>query len=171
MRVTTRVLRETRATYQGLYQQARYRLQIQSLSGLVPFKDITELLGNHSVLDPPDPIPNSEVKRYCADDSVGSPHVKVGHCQAFIPKPRYFIVSGFFYARNDFLPLGVVRSSFSDSGCFSQFRRSGSRCCGTGDRPIDTARDSRLPVALWIGSGIDWQRVHRRPVVPGLGGG
>ena len=40
------------------------------------------LLGNHSVLDPPDPIPNSEVKWICADDSVGSPHVKVGHCQA-----------------------------------------------------------------------------------------
>ena len=45
---------------------------------------ITGLLGNHSVLDPPDPIPNSEVKRNRADDSVGSPHVKVGHCQALI---------------------------------------------------------------------------------------
>ena len=44
------------------------------------------LLGNNSVLDPPDPIPNSEVKWNCADDSVGSPHVKVGHCQALIPK-------------------------------------------------------------------------------------
>ena len=44
------------------------------------------LLGNYSVLDPPDPIPNSEVKRNCADDSVGFPHVKVGHCQAVIPK-------------------------------------------------------------------------------------
>ena len=42
----------------------------------------TSLLGNNSVLDPPDPIPNSEVKWNCADDSVGSPHVKVGHCQA-----------------------------------------------------------------------------------------
>ncbi len=31
---------------------------------------------------PPDPIPNSVVKRNSADDSVGSPHVKVGHCQA-----------------------------------------------------------------------------------------
>ena len=48
----------------------------------------TGLLGNNSVLDPPDPIPNSEVKRNCADDSVGSPHVKVGHCQALIQKPR-----------------------------------------------------------------------------------
>ena len=42
--------------------------------------------GDHSRLDPPDPIPNSEVKRMRADDSVGSPHVKVGHCQDFILK-------------------------------------------------------------------------------------
>ena len=58
---------------------------------------ITGLLGNHSVLDPPDPIPNSEVKRNRADDSVGSPHVKVGHCQALISKPRTELVRGFFY--------------------------------------------------------------------------
>ncbi len=30
---------------------------------------------------PPDPIPNSEVKRNRADGSVGSPHVRVGHRQ------------------------------------------------------------------------------------------
>ena len=33
-------------------------------------------------MEPPDPIPNSEVKRFSADGSVGSPHVRVGHCQA-----------------------------------------------------------------------------------------
>lgn len=33
--------------------------------------------------DPPDSIPNSEVKTLCADDSVGF-HVKVGHRQVFI---------------------------------------------------------------------------------------
>ena len=31
---------------------------------------------------PPDPIPNSAVKHSIADDSLGSPHVKVGHFQA-----------------------------------------------------------------------------------------
>ena len=35
-------------------------------------------------MEPPDPIPNSEVKRSCADDSVGPPHVKVGHLQGLI---------------------------------------------------------------------------------------
>ena len=40
--------------------------------------------GDHSCLEPPDPIPNSEVKRMRADDSVGFPHVKVGHRQGFI---------------------------------------------------------------------------------------
>ncbi len=40
------------------------------------------LPGDHRVLEPPDPIPNSEVKRYIADGSVGFPHVRVGHRQA-----------------------------------------------------------------------------------------
>ena len=31
------------------------------------------MLGGHSSLDPPDPIPNSEVKRARADDSVDYP--------------------------------------------------------------------------------------------------
>ena len=44
------------------------------------------LLGDHSGLEPPDPIPNSEVKRISADGSVGSPHVRVGHRQAFIKR-------------------------------------------------------------------------------------
>ena len=37
--------------------------------------------GSLSGREPPDPIPNSEVKTPSADDSVRSPHVKVGHCQ------------------------------------------------------------------------------------------
>src|SRR5690606_38505276 len=37
-------------------------------------------------LEPPDPIPNSAVKRLLADGSVGFPHVRVGHRQA--PKTR-----------------------------------------------------------------------------------
>jgi hypothetical protein len=37
---------------------------------------------DHRALEPPDPIPNSEVKRCIADGSVGSPHVRVGHRQA-----------------------------------------------------------------------------------------
>jgi hypothetical protein len=40
------------------------------------------MLGDNSEMDPPESIPNSEVKRLSADDSVGLPHVKVGHCQA-----------------------------------------------------------------------------------------
>ena len=40
------------------------------------------LLGDHSEMEPPDPFPNSEVKRLSADGSVGLPHVRVGHRQA-----------------------------------------------------------------------------------------
>ena len=35
-------------------------------------------------MDPPDPIPNSEVKRHHADGSVGLPNVRVGHRRFFI---------------------------------------------------------------------------------------
>ena len=47
---------------------------------------------------PPDPIPNSEVKRFSADDSLGSPHAKVGHCQVLNDKPQPF-GWGFFIFR------------------------------------------------------------------------
>ena len=40
------------------------------------------LPGGHRDMEPPDPIPNSEVKRVIADGSVGFPHVRVGHRQA-----------------------------------------------------------------------------------------
>ena len=53
------------------------------------------ILGGHSAVEPPDPIPNSEVKRSSADDSVGSPHVKVGHCQGLIQSPVLWITRGF----------------------------------------------------------------------------
>ncbi len=38
-------------------------------NGVVP----NSLPGGHRVLEPPDPIPNSEVKQYIADGSVGDP--------------------------------------------------------------------------------------------------
>ena len=40
------------------------------------------LPGVYRALEPPDPIPNSEVKRCIADGSVGLPHVRVGQRQA-----------------------------------------------------------------------------------------
>ena len=44
----------------------------------------TDFPGGNSEREPPDPIPNSEVKTLSADGSVGSPHVRVGHCQDLI---------------------------------------------------------------------------------------
>ena len=57
----------------------------------------TSLLGEHSEREPPDPIPNSEVKPLCADDSVAVCHVKVGHRQALIPKALSVLCGGFFF--------------------------------------------------------------------------
>lgn len=52
---------------------------------------------DNRALEPPDPIPNSEVKRCIADGSVGPPHVRVGHCQVFITNSGPFSVRGFSY--------------------------------------------------------------------------
>tara|TARA_E500000178_G_scaffold290010_1_gene293328 strand:+ start:55 stop:291 length:237 start_codon:yes stop_codon:yes gene_type:complete len=41
----------------------------------------TSLPGDHRELVPPEPIPNSAVKWFFADGSVGLPHARVGHCQ------------------------------------------------------------------------------------------
>ncbi len=46
---------------------------------------------------PPDPIPNSEVKRRCADGSVGFPHVRVGHRQVLNVEPRAEELGVFVY--------------------------------------------------------------------------
>ena len=47
-------------------------------------------------MDPPESIPNSEVKRCNADGSVGFPHVRVGHRQVVILIPK-LIGFGIFY--------------------------------------------------------------------------
>ena len=57
----------------------------------------TSLLGDHSEREPPDPIPNSEVKPLSADDSVAVCHAKVGNCQALNLKTQ-LTKAGFFFA-------------------------------------------------------------------------
>src|SRR5690606_9722317 len=60
----------------------------------------TELLDDHRALEPPDPIPNSAVKRCIADGSVGFPHVRVGHRQALYRNaPIWKQVGAFLFAR------------------------------------------------------------------------
>ncbi len=67
---------------------ARTTKHLSRIQGIAPNREIpTELLDDHRALEPPDPIPNSVVKRRIADGSVGLPHVRVGHRQAPIPKP------------------------------------------------------------------------------------
>ena len=55
------------------------------------------LPGGHSERVPPEPIPNSEVKTLSADDSAGSPRVKVGHCQAFVKLAPPSMFGGVFF--------------------------------------------------------------------------
>ncbi len=50
-------------------------------------------------MEPPESISNSEVKRVIADDSVGFPHVKVGHHQVNILKVRSLLNGLFFWIK------------------------------------------------------------------------
>ena len=64
-------------------EEMKKRLNIACLTvDSVKTVDYTSLLGDHSEREPPDPIPNSEVKPLSADDSVAVCHAKVGNCQA-----------------------------------------------------------------------------------------
>ena len=60
-------------------------------------------------MDPPDPMPNSVVKRNSADGSVGLPHVRVGHRQAPNFESPLAIRTGFYFAPTDCNVSGVKR--------------------------------------------------------------
>ena len=68
--------------------------------------------GGNRALEPPDPISNSEVKRCIADDSVGSPHVKVGHYQALNSKGCIQRVQPFFMQKKKQCNIDVVHIFF-----------------------------------------------------------
>src|SRR6185312_6746740 len=66
--------------------------------GASPAASVSNSLpGGHSEREPPDPIPNSEVKTLCADGSVPFRHARVGHCQAPNEKPLPGNRRGFFH--------------------------------------------------------------------------
>ncbi len=59
-------------------------------------------------MDPPDSMPNSEVKRNSADGSVGLPHVRVGHRQALIL--TVFCIENSHHKVLNILPLDFLKS-------------------------------------------------------------
>ena len=69
-----------------------------------------DLPGDNRALEPPDSIPNSEVKRCIADGSVGFPHVRVGHRQdSKKENPEYESARGFFVGRVTVVSTSVER--------------------------------------------------------------
>jgi hypothetical protein len=67
--------------------------------GASPAASVSNSLpGGHSEREPPDPIPNSEVKTLCADGSVPFRHARVGHCQALDEEPLLGNQQGFSFA-------------------------------------------------------------------------
>ena len=53
--------------------------------------------GDHGTVAPPVPIPNTEVKRCCADDSMATGHAKVGRRQFITPRTSNHVRGVFFY--------------------------------------------------------------------------
>lgn len=68
-------------------------------AGIVSATAHNGLPGGNSGREPPDPIPNSEVKTSSADGSVGLPHARVGHRQAFNAKPPVVRPGVFYFLR------------------------------------------------------------------------
>jgi hypothetical protein len=56
--------------------------------------------GGYSAVVPPDPIPNSEVKRSCADGSVNF-HARVGHRQGLYPSNAFPSGKAFVFVRSE----------------------------------------------------------------------
>ena len=85
----------------------------------------TVLPDDTGALEPPDPIPNSDVKRCIADGSVGCPHVRVGHRQAFIQNPPGSTGSGGgFVWREEFgSPVALLMANPAPGAPFPRFQQ------------------------------------------------
>ena len=62
------------------------RASIELVEKIIFLSYDNQLSGDYSEWEPPDSIPNSEVKTLSADDSVDYVYVKVGHRQALKTK-------------------------------------------------------------------------------------
>ena len=69
----------------------------------------TGLSDDNSEREPPDSIPNSEVKPLSADGSVGSPHVRVGHRQALYDKRLNALHWGVFFAHKYVENISILK--------------------------------------------------------------
>ena len=63
---------EELACHEGLRKRGTFRTLIRTLCSAS---------GDHSAVEPPVPIPNTEVKRRSADGSLTTGHARVGRCQ------------------------------------------------------------------------------------------
>ena len=123
----------------------------------------TELLDDHRALEPPDPIPNSAVKRRIADGSVGFPHVRVGHRQAPIPNPQSEQSGwGFVFAREKHSDTGIADNEAAEAATGRRLdighpvRSPRSLRCPGSAATNQTHSDSPLPNAFQASSEHLW---------------
>ena len=83
-------------------------------------QDATVSPDDHSEREPPDPMPNSEVKPLSADGSVEFLHVRVGHRQALIPNRPCSLAAGavlFVRRKNWRNRKAVCRKTYMEKWC------------------------------------------------------
>jgi hypothetical protein len=79
--------------------------------------------GGHSGREPPDPIPNSEVKTLCADGSLAVGQVRVGHCQDPMRTPRRRRRGVYFWPAVDQLRMRQIAVTTGVTRTLSEFTR------------------------------------------------
>lgn len=80
------------------------------LDGLSDRSEPKKRLGDNSAVDPPESMPNSEVKCSSADGSAGFPCVRVGHRQALILLNKNIVkLKAQFYNCAFFIPVCVLK--------------------------------------------------------------
>ena len=127
-------------------------IQVGAALAAIAWLTPASLPGGHSKREPPDPISNSEVKTLSADGSVGSPHVRVGHCQALNTKPRPER-PGFFCFWRRFATARFACSNTRKFGAFFMGIPHYFLMCGLspGSRPLRPSLASRgTPHILWV---------------------
>ncbi len=122
--------------------------------------------GGHSGREPPDPIPNSEVKTLCADGSLAVGQVRVGHCQDPMRTPRrkrrgVFLCTAAIIWRQRAKTRrqrdnGITRFAVASTPCGRRFGRNVHQTTSRSSRHVD---EMRVEENVFFGCA--------RPVPPG----
>ena len=151
----------TRRVHTAMYTMTAISLLPYPIQVMQPLQHgctCPSLLGDHRALEPPDPLPNSAVKRCIADGSVGSPHVRVGHRQAFNKIKCPFRKDGHFFIRNYRVPDSPYKVSVRPTHLVDRLALLKN---GVHQQQVDTIMDTSPPLPKPV--------AHKQPGIQSAG--